>query len=253
MRQTIKDGKSELIPSKFLCIKFSGQMLPKYVSLFHTRHAVSTFIPKVRICYNCFRAGHISKSCRSNARCVRYGEPPHANSQECSMQDVPPRCINCNGSHLPPLLTTAHWSENISLLAARKRISTEHPTSERDYRFDYTNFSSLNHGANPTSQLIDTRYNRYAVLNSDLANNTICNDHSYASVASTNLRRTSQPTGKNTRTSEFFNTSTRNFPRASSESSQPKLPRDPREDILLYRNGRTPLSLANNGIALIPP
>ncbi|KYN27586.1 hypothetical protein ALC57_03021, partial [Trachymyrmex cornetzi] len=137
MRQTIKDGKSELIPSKFLCIKFSGQMLPKYVSLFHTRHAVSTFIPKVRICYNCFRAGHISKSCRSNARCVRYGEPPHANSQECSMQDVPPRCINCNGSHLPPLLTTAHWSLNTKDYYSRR--SGEHlPFSCQKKNFDRT-------------------------------------------------------------------------------------------------------------------
>ncbi|KYN10138.1 hypothetical protein ALC57_17733 [Trachymyrmex cornetzi] len=88
MRRTTKNGKSEITPSKSLCIKFAGQSLPKYVSLFHTRHAVSTFIPKVRICYNCFRAGHISKSCRSNARCMRCGESPHANSQECSMQDL---------------------------------------------------------------------------------------------------------------------------------------------------------------------
>ncbi|KYN15674.1 hypothetical protein ALC57_12076, partial [Trachymyrmex cornetzi] len=70
MRRTTKDGKSEITPSKSLCIKFAGQSLPKYVSLFYTRHAVSTFIPKVRICYNCFRAGHISKSCRGNARCT---------------------------------------------------------------------------------------------------------------------------------------------------------------------------------------
>ncbi|KYN07217.1 hypothetical protein ALC62_01817 [Cyphomyrmex costatus] len=85
MLRTVKDGKAVLSPSKSLCIKFAGQSLPKFVSLFYTKHAVSTFIPKVRICYNCYRSGHISKSCRSKARCMRCGDAPHANTTTISI------------------------------------------------------------------------------------------------------------------------------------------------------------------------
>ncbi|KYN23243.1 hypothetical protein ALC57_04339, partial [Trachymyrmex cornetzi] len=232
--------------SKSLCIKFASQSLPKYVSLFDTRHAVSTFIPKVRICYNCFRAGHISKSCRSNARCMRCGESPHTNLQECSMHNVPPRCINCNGSHLPTSnecllvikqkkIIALAAQENISLVAARKRISAEFKTPERDTRFDCTNYPDINRGSEPYSRRTDSINNRYAVLNSELLSKS--NDHTYASVASTGTRRPSPPTGINTCASESYYTASRNSTRAAPEPAHFKLRRDPRDDLLLYRNG----------------
>ncbi|KYN02593.1 hypothetical protein ALC62_06593 [Cyphomyrmex costatus] len=101
MRRSSKDRKSEIVPSRSVCIKFAGQDLPNFVSLFDTKHAVSCYIPEIRTCYNCYRDGHISKACRSNARCMRYDEAPHPDSNDCSLKDVPPRCINCNKGHLP--------------------------------------------------------------------------------------------------------------------------------------------------------
>jgi len=60
MRRSNKDRKSEIIPSESMCVKFVGQLLPKYVFLFYIKHAVSVFVPKVRICYNCYKAGHMN-------------------------------------------------------------------------------------------------------------------------------------------------------------------------------------------------
>ncbi|KYN12065.1 hypothetical protein ALC57_15774 [Trachymyrmex cornetzi] len=119
MRRSLKDGKVEIVPSRSVCIKFAGQIMPKFVFLFHTKHDVSCYVPKIRICYNCYRVGHISKACRSNARCMRCGEAPHQDDKDCNQKDAPPsppRCINCNGGHLPT-------SNKCSLIIRQKKDS----------------------------------------------------------------------------------------------------------------------------------
>ncbi|KYN12367.1 hypothetical protein ALC57_15482 [Trachymyrmex cornetzi] len=60
-RRTIIDGKTEYIPSKTLRIIFAGQILPHEVFLFKTRREVRPFIPKPRICFACYRIGHVAK------------------------------------------------------------------------------------------------------------------------------------------------------------------------------------------------
>jgi len=55
-------GEMKYIPSRTVCLKFVGQILPKYVFLCHTRHEVYPFVPKIKICYSCFRVGHVSKA-----------------------------------------------------------------------------------------------------------------------------------------------------------------------------------------------
>ncbi|KYN44969.1 hypothetical protein ALC56_00621, partial [Trachymyrmex septentrionalis] len=87
-----------------ICIKFAGQVLPKHIFLFRTRHVVSTYVPKVRICYNC--SNHISKACRSNARCIFCDKAPHEDAQECSMKDTPHQC---EGGHLPISQSEYPW------------------------------------------------------------------------------------------------------------------------------------------------
>jgi len=72
---------------------------------------------------------------------------------------------------------------------ACKRISSEFPTPERDIRFDFDSFPSLTKRTNSDSQRSNMDGNRYAPLNSDLVNRLINEDHSYASVAAKNLRR----------------------------------------------------------------
>jgi len=73
-RRTRIDDETKYIPSRTVCLKFSGQILPKYVYLCRNRFEVSPFIPKVKICFSCYRVGHISKACKGKPRCIFCGK-----------------------------------------------------------------------------------------------------------------------------------------------------------------------------------
>ncbi|KYN10140.1 hypothetical protein ALC57_17735, partial [Trachymyrmex cornetzi] len=78
-RRVTINGKSEYVPSKTLRIKFAGQVLPREVFLFKIRHEVRPYIPKARICFSCFRVGHIAKVCKGPPRCLYCGNNAHEN------------------------------------------------------------------------------------------------------------------------------------------------------------------------------
>jgi len=66
------DGETKYIPSRTVCLKFAGQILPKYVFFCHSRHEVYPFVPKVKICFSYYKVGHISKACKGKPR-IFYG------------------------------------------------------------------------------------------------------------------------------------------------------------------------------------
>jgi len=158
-RRVKVDNEVRYVPSRTLCVKFSGQSLPQYVYLFNCRYPVVPFVPKTRICFSCFRVGHLSKSCKSRPRCLFCGDSAHDSSETCSLKQAPPKCINCKGDHL----ATSHdcikviehkkahslaATENISFIDALRSVSlsssfaspSSSPPSFSDPRFDYHNF-----------------------------------------------------------------------------------------------------------------
>ncbi|KYN17309.1 hypothetical protein ALC57_10405, partial [Trachymyrmex cornetzi] len=71
-RMTINHQVS-YIPSRTLCVKFTGQQLPKEIVLFNAKYT-EPYIPKTRICYVCYRVGHIGKDCKNcKPRCLYCG------------------------------------------------------------------------------------------------------------------------------------------------------------------------------------
>jgi len=88
------------VPSRTVCIKFAGQSLPRFIYLFNCRYSVHPFIPKTRICFSCFRVGHLSKTCKSRPRCLYCGEAAYDSSEACAQKQSLPKCINCNGDYL---------------------------------------------------------------------------------------------------------------------------------------------------------
>jgi len=186
-RRTKIDGEIKYIPSRTVCLKFAGQILPKYVFLCRNRCEVYPYISKVKVCFSCHRVGHISKNCKSGSRCLFCGEGVHESPSVCPKKDDNPLCINCKGEHLAnsrdcPLIIKHRMilslaaSENIPLIEAKRKIlqSTTYP---RDIRYDYNNFPLLNsskssHNSNnnspPHNLLSHTpnvpQHNRFSVL-----------------------------------------------------------------------------------------
>ncbi|KYM97368.1 hypothetical protein ALC62_11973 [Cyphomyrmex costatus] len=138
--------------------------LPKYVYLYKIRHEVSPYVPRVRNCYSCFRVGHISKSCKNDARCLFCGKKSketHPEGEECHLKTLArqsPRCINCLGGHLATyhecpiihehkVILNLAASENISLMDAKMKVryGSENIRSSPsiDPRLDFQEFPLL--------------------------------------------------------------------------------------------------------------
>jgi len=187
-RCTKIDGEIKYIPSRTVCLKFAGQILPKYVFLCRNRCEVYPYISKVKVCFSCHRIGHISKNCKSKSRCLFCGDDVHEPPSVCPKKDDNPLCINCKGEHLAnsrdcPLIIKHRMilslaaSENIPLIEAKRKIlqSTTYP---RDIRYDYNNFPLLNstksphnnnnNNSTPHNLQIHTpnvpQYNRFSIL-----------------------------------------------------------------------------------------
>jgi len=154
-RRTKVEGEIKYLPSRTLCVKFAGQFLPHHVSICNCIFPVLPFIPKARICFACFRVGHMSKNYKSQPRCIYCGDGRHREEEECSLKNSPPICINCKGSHLPTshecVLVVRHKmalslasTENIPFAEAKKKVNISSPDfPHKDLRFDYQNFPNL--------------------------------------------------------------------------------------------------------------
>lgn len=99
-RRVRDESGFKYVPSRTVCVKFEGQFLPKFVYVYKVRHSVTPFIPRTKICYACFRVGHVVKSCRSKPRCLFCGTVKHPEEEVCPSKDSPPVCINCSKDHL---------------------------------------------------------------------------------------------------------------------------------------------------------
>jgi len=170
------NGEVKYVPSRTVCLKFAGQLLPKYIFFSRTRHEVYPFIPKVQICFSCFRVGHISKSCKSKPRCLFCGNDAHDNDDPCAYRNNAPRCINCQGDHLAishtcpvvskhKLVLSLAANENIPIVEAKRKIHQTMPTSSSSpsqYNLNFRNFPFLEKPRNRGNPLpTDQFYNNY--------------------------------------------------------------------------------------------
>jgi len=141
-------------------LKFTGQQLPSHIGLFNCRYPVFPFVPKARICFSCFRIGHLSKACKSSPRCLHCGDSAHTSSKDCPNSSLPAKCINCGGDHLAtshdcPEVTRHKMAlslaatRNIPYSEARRSVSPPSSSTSpfsslpSDPRFDFLNFPSL--------------------------------------------------------------------------------------------------------------
>jgi len=163
LNKRIKVGDDyQYVLSRTICVKFADQSLPPFIYFFNCRYPVYPFVPKARICYACFRIGHLRKTCKSKPRCLFCGEPAHESSGDCPNKLSSPRCLNCGGNHLATshdcpevikhkMVLSLAANENISYQDAKRSVnsSSSFPSSSfsshlsSDPRFDFRNFPLL--------------------------------------------------------------------------------------------------------------
>ncbi|TGZ38134.1 hypothetical protein DBV15_09986 [Temnothorax longispinosus] len=153
------DGTFKFVPSKTVMLKFESQKLPKEVALFKTKIPVAPYIPRVLICFSCYRFGHVGANCKGNPRCIRCAQVKHKVDEVCPRQELPPVCGNCGAEHLPtspscPALGKQKqiyniaYGENIPLPQARARVEGGDPRQLISYRSleDYPQLPSQSRG-----------------------------------------------------------------------------------------------------------
>ena len=77
-----KKDNEELTPSTTIQIRFDGQAVPDYVYLFHLRIKFQSYITQPKICFKCYRFGHVANQCKK-PRCRFCGEDPHERESTC--------------------------------------------------------------------------------------------------------------------------------------------------------------------------
>jgi len=273
LNRRLKTGNDiQYVPSRTLCVKFAGQFLPNFIYFHNCRFSVSPFIPKTRICFSCFRVGHLSKTCKGRPRCLHCGELQHSAAEACPSKHSPARCINCGGDHLatshecPRVLhhktaLSLAATENISLTEALRLVNSSPPYSSgspssnpQDPRFDFTNFPYLpRQRPSPISDPDISLSNRFSPL-SNLSPSS--NDLSFYSSIS-------KPYSLAAKNSNLNPSHSLNRPHPSSRSnlisghsgSPASVLRHPypkaHRDLLLNPNGRTSSSAINSS-ALLP-
>lgn len=282
-----EEGNIKYIPSSTICVKFAGQSLPNHVSIFKTRHEVSPFVPKTKVCFKCYRVGHISSSCRGAERCLKCGHSKHSEDTICPAEGKPPQCINCQGDHLATsincpvvirngAIAALAATNNISIFEARKLINQEHygisePRSSGNFSSRQGTYSNENSFGSSPQLGFDPRTdfrsfpflrNRGAQLSSLSHPPTLTQSNRFAPLnPDENLSsQTAQPAA-----SYAYVTARRRPPPVSgtgrsssslpsgqdsrSQYNPPQGPHsDPGKEAHLYPNGR-PVSQTGNGIA----
>ena len=80
--------------ANMIVLSFNDPDVPSHVVIENLRIYVRPFLPKPLQCFNCFRFGHPSGSCKNNKICNVCSSLEHG---ECSLT---PQCINCKEAHV---------------------------------------------------------------------------------------------------------------------------------------------------------
>ncbi|GFS56413.1 uncharacterized protein TNCV_4302481 [Trichonephila clavipes] len=93
-RITIKID-STVFPTKHLILTFNNPKLPSTIKSGYLNYKIRPYIPNPLRCFKCQRFGHSQTSCRGQLTCPRSASAGHA-SKDCILE---PKCINCLQPH----------------------------------------------------------------------------------------------------------------------------------------------------------
>ena len=164
------------IPSTSILVNFSGEVLPKEISIYFVMSKVHPYIRQPTQCFKCFRYGHVAKFCRNKERCSMCGESHGEKVTTC--EGIVPRCANCKMSHKSvsrectiymknKLVLEKVAIDNISISEARKlvfgrsnaplRSMVEFPSlqSQREKEAANANFNSYSNAVRDSSRNLD--------------------------------------------------------------------------------------------------
>ncbi|XP_014211712.1 uncharacterized protein LOC106641717 [Copidosoma floridanum] len=89
------ESQPKRIPTTSISITFVGQDLPRFAYLYGISHDVHPYFASPRICFSCYKPGHTSTYCKSEALCRKCGDKRHDGT--CASEKL--KCPACQGEH----------------------------------------------------------------------------------------------------------------------------------------------------------
>lgn len=151
-RITQEDNKIIYVPTGTVLITYIGQVFPQHAYLYQLSIPVHLYIPKVKLCTNCYRYGHTKTNCKSKTRCYKCGKSDHT-QENCDINSDKYMCINCHESnHLPTDKNCKANKREQSILqyAIEKTVTIKESKlihknfSNNSKRFRFSDFPDLN-------------------------------------------------------------------------------------------------------------
>ena len=88
------------VPLRTILVTYVGQVIPQYAYLMQVRFKTYHYLPKVKLCSQCYRYNHVASNCKSGPRCIICGNKDHEKNS-CPIEGNDIVCINCQGNHFP--------------------------------------------------------------------------------------------------------------------------------------------------------
>ncbi|KAK2580370.1 hypothetical protein KPH14_001002 [Odynerus spinipes] len=101
-KRVYKDDTQEFVwvPSETVLLTLAGATVPDKIQidgLYYMK--VDLYIEPVRVCFNCFKVGHIAKFCKRSKVCRSCGKDAHDSEHYCTKANAP-YCWYCEEAHL---------------------------------------------------------------------------------------------------------------------------------------------------------
>lgn len=153
-RRVVVNGESQLVPSTTMLVFFAGRTLPRSISVYNVGYEVLPYIPPIRMCFACFRYGHIMQHCKGYRRCGHCSLRAHEGGVACPRLEYPPTCANCQGSHrttdkgcpeyeVQKRIRSFAADNGVSLIEARDALKCKSGAARVPARFDALHFPHL--------------------------------------------------------------------------------------------------------------
>jgi len=266
------NGKVKYVPSRTVCLKFAGQLLPKNISSFETIMRFIPLSPKFRLV---FLVLGLATSCKGKSRCLFCGSDAHDSNVLCVNKNNAPCCINCQGDHFATshtcpviskhkLVLSLAATENIPTIEAKRKIHQITPTSSSpsQYSLDFRNFPLLEKPKprnKHSTSFVDQFYNNSQIQNrfSPLSSFNLPEDNGNISALNLPTQILSRPKKLSSSRSDTpakqnnFNKHNNNHNSSNNGNDAPGHPMrpvgSPFENALCYSNGR-PINMSGNGV-----
>ena len=149
----------KLIDTNTIILTFGTSILPRTLKVGYLVTKVDIYIPNPLLCFNCFKFGHGSKTCRVQLVCPNCSGNGHQhNEKDCK---YPLKCINCGEEHSARSKECKTWKKEKEVLQVKYTQNIAFPEARKivnaKYAVPTSSYSSVTKSVNKSAEFVDAQ------------------------------------------------------------------------------------------------